>query len=462
MMTRLSFRSINILHRPLLPVTVPHLPSSPSTIGRLTANAHRGLSSTVTAATNSAVAAMSRRDLSKELEDGIQPWTGPSVFSTSISIPPRNVKVGPGEGGRSTSPISISSSSSAESSPVRLPNPGGRLKGVARYASPLPRTAYTPPKANFDQSQTQTQGTIHPFFSRARSLSPRVPSSQRPRMVAHYSSTESSQSQSQSQSQGTQDSQSTFGEPSSSAADRSTKSSAKGKERAATGPPSGWSEQDVEDMANQFGNVQIAREPLKSIPMGSRHPGPGYKVPAKITASSSTTAHHAPPQPLAKKPIPAKPKPKESIKYPTTRPIDVPSPETVWFQHALCSSPPSIAYTTDASEANDLISSLKGDVFGFDLEWPPPGRKTVTLNALGKEVVSWPGRKWDAAANRYVFKTGKTAMIQICDKHLVILIHMKDMRGKSRQAKLPMTFTTPFLNCTDLTDKQTCQRKSSS
>jgi hypothetical protein len=106
-------------------------------------------------------------------------------------------------------------------------------------------------------------------------------------------------------------------------------------------------------------------------------------------------------------------------------------PEPIWFQHSLCPKPPIIAYTTDASEANDLVSSLRGDVFGFDLEWPPAGTKITTINSQGKAETIWPGRSWDPVAGKYKFTTGKTAMIQICDKRLVILIHMKDMRGES-------------------------------
>ena len=56
-------------------------------------------------------------------------------------------------------------------------------------------------------------------------------------------------------------------------------------------------------------------------------------------------------------------------------------------------------YTARDSTADWLISTLKGDVFGMDLEWKPFMRMDVSL-------------------------------VQICDEDTVLLIHTAPMEGK--------------------------------
>ncbi|KAL7424256.1 hypothetical protein Q5752_001843 [Cryptotrichosporon argae] len=85
------------------------------------------------------------------------------------------------------------------------------------------------------------------------------------------------------------------------------------------------------------------------------------------------------------------------------------------FSHAAPYAPhfsraPQVVYTTTPAELADLLACLEGDVVGFDMEWP----------ATGKE--------WDAAARRYVFTQGRTAMIQVCDHRMVVLYHLRGQR----------------------------------
>jgi hypothetical protein len=371
------------------------------------------------------------RDLSRELEEGIKPWIGPSVFSTTPSSPfnqPRSrsrqnsSQESQDQGtGSSSSPIDISS---AESSPIQVRRP----RGIARYQSPLPATAFTPPRPSHQEA-------IHPFFQRTKSLPP--PPSQRPRLVAHYSSTESSSQQTE-----TTDTQSTFVDASSEVTDRvtrpeavkeSTSAKGKGKEKAKTSDPiPGFSDAAIDAIVNEFANVDIGssrakpiaasatstkselpkirsnvKPSISTIPSISSDPsGPsksypkGRVVPKPSTYSRLPLIPQAPPSNEAP---PSKPKPKSR-----SRPkLDDPSIE--YFNYLKVSNPPAVVYTTDPDEVNDLIGCLKGDVFGFDLEWPPMVKT------------------YDKKAKAIKFGQGKTALIQICDRDTVLLIHMKTM-----------------------------------
>lgn len=71
------------------------------------------------------------------------------------------------------------------------------------------------------------------------------------------------------------------------------------------------------------------------------------------------------------------------------------------------STSPKIVYTRDASEADDLISCLRGPL-GFDMEWP-----------------RW-AKEWDKAADRWVYKQGRTAVVQVADERMVVVYHLCD------------------------------------
>jgi hypothetical protein len=333
------------------------------------------------------------RGLSRELEDGIQPWTGPSVFSTTPSSPLTSSPSRRQERwkGTSSSPINISS---AESSPIIV----NRVRGVPSFKSPLPRTAYTSPS----KPPNMAPGQTHPFFNRTKSLPP--PASNRPRLVAHYSSTESSQ-----QTEG--DSQSTFGGPSQSPTKsvrmvgappdaQAGKQSVKGKEKARIPDNNEFSDEAIDAMASEFANVKIGRKP--GLPFGLKVSPPTNDDKESTKAGPSNSDSKAPTTTSLKPSSKSKPK----------KPIEPEDPDTEYFQYQKTPKPPSVVYTTDPDEANDLISCLKGDVFGFDLEWPS-NVKT-----------------WDKVEKKVKFgQQGKTALVQICDHHTIILIHL---RGKTR------------------------------
>jgi hypothetical protein len=76
---------------------------------------------------------------------------------------------------------------------------------------------------------------------------------------------------------------------------------------------------------------------------------------------------------------------------------------------------PTVVYTADSSEADDLIGCLTGDVFGFDLEWP------VWRGFYKDKNGKMTSRKW--------LKPGKTALVQICDDKLILLIHLSKIDG---------------------------------
>jgi hypothetical protein len=59
-----------------------------------------------------------------------------------------------------------------------------------------------------------------------------------------------------------------------------------------------------------------------------------------------------------------------------------------------------------------LIDCLKGDVFGFDLEWPSRVKQ------------------WDKAG-KFSLGQGRTALVQICDRNTIILLHLKKKSGMS-------------------------------
>jgi hypothetical protein len=345
-----------------------------------------------------------QRDLSRELEDGIIAWEGPSIFSATPASPLRHRTEERWGRGTSSSPIDISS---AEPSPVKT-----RIRGIPAYKSPLPRTAYTSPS----KPASIAPGQVHPFFNRTKSLPP--PASNRPRMVAHYSSTETESSQQTEMG----DTQSTFGGPSQSPSkkplervtvsptEKDIKGKGKGKEKA-TIPDAGFSDEAIEDMANEFANVEIGRKSTLTsrIKVSSTKDLPPYGLKSKAAPTISKPT--AGPSKIIPK-VPSSTT--SSANLPKTKPevAEVEDPSIEYFQYQKCPNPPAVVYTTDPSEANDLIDCLKGDVFGFDLEWPSRVKQ------------------WDKAG-KFSLGQGRTALVQICDRYTIILLHLKKKNGMS-------------------------------
>jgi hypothetical protein len=347
-----------------------------------------------------------KRDLSRELEDGIVAWDGPSIFSTIPASPHRHRIEERWGQGTSSSPIDISS---AEPSPVKT-----RIRGIPSYNSPLPRTAYTSPS----KPASIAPGQVHPFFNRTKSLPP--PASNRPRMVAHYSSTETESSQQTEMG----DTQTTFGGSSQSPSkkplervtvappvpihEKDVKGKGKGKGNI---PDAGFSDEAIEDMANEFANVEIGRKSTLTdkIKVSSTKDLPAYSLKSKITTPTISKPTAGPSRIIPKvssSATSAKPK------FPNPKPAEVEDTSINYFQYQKCPNPPAVVYTTDPSEANDLIDCLKGDVFGFDLEWPSRVKQ------------------WDKAG-KFSLGQGRTALVQICDRHTIILLHLKKKSGMS-------------------------------
>ncbi|WVR05331.1 hypothetical protein IAU60_002345 [Kwoniella sp. DSM 27419] len=302
-------------------------------------------------------------------ELGIGIWEGKAVFQTdpqpsrtkpaAPTTPPR-YDHSPIPSGSVTSPISISSTSPTPTADLSRP------RAVPKYSSPLPRTAYTPthllPVVSSEASESPSQAAsgsrpIHPFFSRART----APAPSQPRFVAHYSSTEASQSQSSRRSS-------------------SSASSSQASRRS-------WREE-----------VDLLAEEVGKLEMGARS---GYRKPL------------VPPSTL---PV----KPKAVASRPTTKHS---SPPTLTFHYGSYPCPPKVAYTSDPEEANDLLACLRGPVLGFDLEWPPAGTYDVPIPGGGtrrKKV----GMTWNESLRKWDFGQGRVALMQFCDERLVVLVHL--------------------------------------
>ena len=93
------------------------------------------------------------------------------------------------------------------------------------------------------------------------------------------------------------------------------------------------------------------------------------------------------------------------------------------YSHADYDPAPSVVYTCDADEANDLLSCLRGDTLGFDMEWPRAGQ----VNPDGKTV----GRVWNKDKKRFDFSEPKTALLQFCDDRMIVLVHIYHMDRES-------------------------------
>jgi len=83
-----------------------------------------------------------------------------------------------------------------------------------------------------------------------------------------------------------------------------------------------------------------------------------------------------------------------------------------FFSYKSLKPRPTIVYTCCPDETDDLLPLLKGDVVGFDMEWPVNYRRYKGSTKPTKLDV-------------------KTALIQICDDKIVLLLHLSKMRCES-------------------------------
>ena len=148
-----------------------------------------------------------------------------------------------------------------------------------------------------------------------------------------------------------------------------------------------------------------AKPPAKPLPSTQRDAGSEVAQ----SASKSTSAAHSAPPPVS--PLP-------------------------FFSFRDFDRPPRVAYTTDADEANDLLSCLQGPILGLDLEWPMAGMYNKVDPATGKTGRVKVGMTWDAATRRYKYGQGEVALVQLCDDRLIVLVHLMNMKSRSMHAKL--------------------------
>lgn len=558
------------------PAGIPNPASSPSAIIRfqpligvgrvrtISTGIDSGMSSISSASTASSRSESSAVQKGRcELDIGVELWTGQAVFVSTPYVPGyRSVAAQsilssresllkcnrgsqaasciqptghftPPRGstaGTAASPISVTSSPTT-SPPPALPRP----RAVPHYSSPISRTAYTlPSRQNSSPAGTKPHAPVHPFFNRdfTRSRSTPLPApsaSQRPRMVADYSST--SDSASVYASQETRGTESTWG----SQRVESPSPSLKGKDTAGGGlaERQALSEREMEEIIQQVASVdltgKIRANPLDGAttkgkgkdvapairPTGkATYPslsssgsanskwtsknGPnslkgldkeiaarsgaaptarkgmavnavpqqatGKAVPASktgqstlgrygrkptIASSSGASANHTcttapnPSQvhigpskptrstsPVATPVQPQKP-PSTNLSKPAkptktakpTAPISS-APFFDYRQHT--PSAPHVAYTTSLSEADDLLSCLKGPVLGMDLEWPVSGIQKLVDPRTGTVRRKAVGGTWDDEKKKYIWGQGRTALIQVCDERLIVLIHLKE------------------------------------
>lgn len=96
----------------------------------------------------------------------------------------------------------------------------------------------------------------------------------------------------------------------------------------------------------------------------------------------------------------------EPTPSPPAAPLRKFSHKTWHVGNPLFKKPPTLAYTTDPAEANKLLSMIKGEAIAFDMEWPFSFKRG---NGGG---------------------SGKTALVQVGDEKLIVLVHLSMMKGE--------------------------------
>lgn len=318
---------------------------------------------------------------SQQLSDG--PQTPISISSQSSSFSP-------------STPISVSSSS--PSPPVNRP------RAVPRFNTSIARTAFTPSRASPDQKTPSTENSkpIHPFFLKDKR--PNIPTPTKPRRAANYTSigAESFSSQQSSASQST-------------------------SEHVSSNPRNQLDE--VEDIIKLTQNVEKMRV---APPPKTQSPGPSIStlfvrrpfVKAQSVPKGQLTSGRPPVDgsknvvdeaaaiPLVLQNRVLERPPAYLFNLPDDPDLSLPL-----FNYKTYPRPPVVVYTRSMSEAEDLVACLKGPILGFDLEWP------TSYN-----------RVWDPSTRRYDFQQYPTALVQLCDERMIVLIHLQDKMGQLIQS----------------------------
>ncbi len=175
---------------------------------------------------------------------------------------------------------------------------------------------------------------------------------------------------------------------------------------------------EIELLAEEVGRLGVRR--AASSPEAEVQEAVEVVVPRRPLATTQTLPIRKPPIPLPRLKAPIIKTYKSSL-----QPINLPP-----FDHRtfIPTSRPRVVYTTNSAEADDLLSCLRGPVLGFDLEWPVSG-KYKTAGPDGRMVEKRIGMKWNGTG--WGFEQARTALVQLCDEKLIVLVHMRDMQGHS-------------------------------
>ena len=239
---------------------------------------------------------------------------------------------------------------------------------------------------------------------------PIPPPSARPRLVAHYSSTSESAKTESQQSDSTWESYS---------------------DRWATG------DGEIELLAEEFGGLGSMTNQTSPNRTKKVRTEAVERMEAVETVETVETVRVPRRTPLAsaqilptrRAPAPIRPsmaKTVTAIRLP--RPPPQPS-NLPLFDHRTYTpqNRPCVIYTTNESEAEDLLSCLRGPVLGFDLEWPVSGKYRVA-GPDGRMIEKRVGMRW--TGDRWVFEQARTALMQFCDEKLIVLVHLRDMASE--------------------------------
>ena len=348
-----------------------------------------------------------------DLEAVVGLWDGSSIFTEvvpSTSTPgPKPAEDAPSRpSGSASSPISIHSTPS----PLHRPRAKAICSRLADTAFDAPRPVRPlvtfldlphPPRvrsSNHDiHLPPRARKPDHPFFSRdfrrAHSAPLRAPRPNRPTLVAHYSSTSASTSQT------TQPTPATLDSP----------RKDKGKDRLDVWRVDGFEieldnyvvptrstgeESEQEEMVE----VRVTEEEIRHL--------------AESLESMVLPPARPPPVTIPKMPPPYISKSRKGKNK---------NPGLPEYDHSTYSPPPKVVYTRNADEANDLLSCLKGEVLGFDMEWPTAGQ----ADQKGRMV----GRRWNAEKKVYENHQPKTALLQFCDTDMIVMVHIWHMDRES-------------------------------
>ncbi|TYJ52792.1 hypothetical protein B9479_006596 [Cryptococcus floricola] len=314
---------------------------------------------------------------------GIGVWEGPTVFTSR----------GPGSGPET--PISVSSQSSVNDSPITVssssPSPAiYRPRAIPRFNSPAARSAFTPPPLNSSpvpSGASNPARRIHPFFLLERGA---APTPTKPRYVPDYTSTEAESESSASDSQ-------------------SSVYSTASSHRSTTHD---YNDAELEDLTFGLRKMRVDAPPKTEtttrVMRSRRARNPPEKVDSMPNQSRAmSTMPRKGSTPPAEAEI-ALPPPIQPLVPVFSLPVD-PDPSLPLFTYKDSSTPFTIKFTKSAVEADALVDTLKGNIIGFDMEWPIWGKKT-----------------WDPVERSYRPQQGKTALVQLCDEETVILIHLQN------------------------------------